>query len=247
MVHFQRLAIILLAVGLGFFCFTAQAQEGDESSPHIYLKSGEYLFGDEVRLELNTKGRLIARERDDLIIVDGERFSADNLLFFHDGEEYFAYIGEMAVPTATRTLEGRISLYQAEVTSVSRDGLPQTVIVEYFNKDKEPAQRFHIDALEEAIKDYPPALESIALSRNYGKKASITSYSALGFILALGIKGAVQGAEVEDFSLVHPFTSPYANLGLHMLVPAGLYVATYIYIQRANDYLYRSIEIFNRQ
>lgn len=263
-------------ISLVLVCFTAnaqrhrqadddqrQAEDVDESKPHIYLQSGDYVFGNTVSLELNTKGRIFSRERDDRLIVDDRTFSADSVLFFNDGEDYYAYIGMMQIPKAPRTLEGRISLYRVEIDRSSMDHTTghrrhRTEVVEFFSHNKKPAQQLRMDSLALAVENYPPAKEVMDLSISYGRRAIIANYSALGVLATMGIVGLVRGSDSEpdpygernaldDFLLIKPFSSTYANLGLCFVLPAGLYITGWVYLRKAKEYVYKTIHVYNRQ
>lgn len=257
MVYVKRFLVFWLTTPLIFLCGTGYAQQEedvDESKPHVYLKSGEYVFGDNVRHEVNNVRRGITRERIHSLKVDDISISADSVLFFNDGRTYYAWLGESMIDMAARTEEGpRISLYEARVVTGGVDGT-STQVIKYFNKDKEPAQRLLIENLELAVKDYAPSHEAIMTSYKYERRAKITTYSGMGLILGMVVMGVArmdteQNLEetLNSFSLVSPMGSGYGNFALNLSIPFGLFVGSFIFSQRYNTYMTRSIELYNRQ
>ncbi|MFO8055306.1 MAG: hypothetical protein R6U19_09130 [Bacteroidales bacterium] len=246
------------------FAFNSYAQQAD-SSTFVYLKNGNYVFGESVRIKIQTSRFFLWEWTDHKVYLDNKVFNADKVGFIHN-EPYpriavVEHISRDGQPDfAERIRKGKLNLYQAKEniqyarytseTDFMKKSEQKEFDIYYFNTGFNEVQKFKYSAFREIYRDHPTAAR--LLNKSYWFSVGYYTFGFAPYASYLG-KFAYsyyymdkEFVESLSFDVIRFTDNHFADVVINLtLCEISRLLA--LYMQKLKyDYMIQSVDMYNK-
>lgn len=225
-----------------------------DSSNYIYLKTGDYVFGDVIRVDKEHAGSVFSRKETNVIYLDNQRYDAARVRFFIRENYRYAVVQDLSRGNepdfAVMTQKGRLNLYESKI--VQEHGHIEVDRQFYYNRGMGPVQRATYRNLMNEYGNHTPALEYLQKSRRmqYG-------YVGLGGFAVLYTVGsmahyftnyvfAVDPPLDGQFFLINLPLNTLVNIGFNTTLILGSGLLAHVFRRQKDKNLLLSVYAYNR-
>lgn len=229
-----------------------EAQQKD-SSAYIYLKTGEYVFGDSIKIEYDRRAFLFFTSGTNYIYIDEKKYDVNDVRYVNDSNFLFAVVQHMASPDepilAKRIEKGNINIYASSVFEYETvDTLrydPDHIY--YYSVGKDEVNELRFKNLKYVMVDDPEAMSALKKHRNMlvlerSLQAAAIAYFVADFIYFLD---TTRDLNKESSHFVNVTDSKLGGILINMTIPVGLYLLGKIPHKKKKENIFEAVRLYN--
>ncbi|MFO8055307.1 MAG: hypothetical protein R6U19_09135 [Bacteroidales bacterium] len=248
----KQLLLLLMVCGFAAYGHT---QETD-SSTYIYLKTGEYVFGDVIRFDEEHETSLFTTKTYRLVYLDYEKYTAEQIRFVHFDKQHYAVVEHLSRHNepdfAEMIRQGKINLYESLVFESRGEKKDHKYArhLFYYNKGMGKIHKFKYGKMEKEFAGHSTAMKHLQKSRNmlyYEYTSRIGSvlylFGNAGYFANTAINKDIEKDKAFLFSPTHYVI---ADLFINLGVFAAIYLPCYYFRVKKNEHLKISVDAYNK-
>lgn len=253
--------VIFFTIGIIHLSF-AQEDEKKESENHIYLKTGDYVYGESIKINssdraegcnflpftqpvksyvrINDKKFKIYQNRDNYINIDGKKYNFSKVRFIMLDSAYLAVVEDIArnndIHLSQKFIDGNINVYLTKLTEIESNAIYRQNYY-FYNRGKQKVKQLRYKNIKD---EYEEGSESMMYLEKH-RRLQIMEYAISGVTLTyLGINGVsffkflFSDPDFDDKIdlIVNPTNSNFLNLASNVIINFAPY---YLYKIIAGD------------
>ncbi len=241
---------------LGFALISRLDASQSDSSTYIYLKTGDYVFGDVIRIDEEHAGSIFSRKETNMIFLDNQRYNASRVRFFIRDNYRYAVVQDLSRGNepdfAVMIKKGKINLYESKIAQGREHNHREVARQFYYNRGMGPVQRFSYRDMEHEYGNHSPALDYLDKSR----RMHYAELGTVGFSL-LYMTGSLahyftryvfaeDSPEDGKFFLINPSSYVLGNITFNIGLIYGGIILSNVFRRKKDRHLLFSVDAYNK-
>ncbi len=228
------------------------AQQKD-SSTFIYLKTGEYVFGDSIKLEYDKSAFLFFVSGSNYIHIDDKKYDASDVRYLNDSTLFLAVVQHLASLgepiLAKRIKQGKISIFASSIYEYETIDTVhyQPDHIYYYSMGMGEVNELKYRNLKYVMLDNPEAMSALKKHRNMLVLERSLQVAAIAYFVAdfSYFLSTTRNVNRESDHFVDVTNSKLADILINMTIPVGLYLLARIPHNKKEDNILKAVRLYN--